>query len=152
MDRLPARWIRDLNGALERIDRHVDRLGHCGLRNTHRHFGFQQSYRSEQTVVISIFGPCDLASVLAYASLHCVTGLTLPPVDPTSFSLNIRLVRVFGEESLSNPIVQCPSHVTLASSISSVPYIHSDFPNVDDLFYHSVLDLLATVGLRNVMV
>ena len=34
MDRLPARWIRDLNGALERIDRHVDRLGHCRLRNT----------------------------------------------------------------------------------------------------------------------
>ncbi|KAJ5268452.1 hypothetical protein N7524_005911 [Penicillium chrysogenum] len=33
-----------------------------------------------------------MASVLAYALVHCVTGLTLPRVDATSFSLNIRLV------------------------------------------------------------
>ncbi|KAI2730345.1 hypothetical protein CBS147332_2197 [Penicillium roqueforti] len=36
-------------------------------------------------MIILIFGPRDLVSVLAHASLHCITGLTLPPVDANSF-------------------------------------------------------------------
>ena len=35
-----------------------------------------------------IFHPRDLASMLAYVSFHCVTGLTLPPVDATPFFIN----------------------------------------------------------------
>ena len=60
-----------------------------------------ESSASQNVMIILIFGPRNLASVLAYASLHSVTGLTLPPVDAKSplFSSIIRLVRVFGEES-----------------------------------------------------
>ena len=32
-------------------------------------------------MIILMFGPRDLASVLAHASLHSVIGLTLPPID-----------------------------------------------------------------------
>ncbi|CDM27633.1 unnamed protein product [Penicillium roqueforti FM164] len=49
-------------------------------------------------MIIPIFGPRDLASVLAHASLHCVTGLTLPPVDANSFSSTVRLARALGED------------------------------------------------------
>ena len=48
-------------------------------------------------MIILIFRPRDLASVLAYASLHSVIGLTLPPIDANSSS-TVRLVRALGED------------------------------------------------------
>ncbi|KAJ5146353.1 uncharacterized protein N7515_000917 [Penicillium bovifimosum] len=57
-----------------------------------------ESFRLGNTLIIPIFGPRDLASALAHASLHCVIGLTLPPIDAT-FSSTVRLVRALGEEA-----------------------------------------------------
>ena len=50
-------------------------------------------------MIILIFGPRDLVSVLAHASLHCVVGLTLPPIDANFlFSSIVRLGWAFGED------------------------------------------------------
>ncbi|CDM33742.1 unnamed protein product [Penicillium roqueforti FM164] len=51
-------------------------------------------------MIILIFGLRDLVSVLAHASLHCVIGLTLPPIDANSFSSTVRLVRALGEDGM----------------------------------------------------
>jgi hypothetical protein len=61
-----------------------------------------ESFRLGNTLIIPIFGPRDLASVLAHASLHSVIGLTLPPIDATTFSSTVRLVRALGEEAIHN--------------------------------------------------
>ena len=53
-------------------------------------------------MIIPIFGPRDLAPVLAHALLHSVIGLTLPPIDANSFSSTVRLVRALGEDSVQN--------------------------------------------------
>ncbi|KAJ5846353.1 hypothetical protein N7534_010022, partial [Penicillium rubens] len=59
-----------------------------------------ESFRPGNTLIIPIFGPRDLAPVLAHASLHSVIGLTLPPIDANSFSSTVRLVRTLGEDSI----------------------------------------------------
>ncbi|KAJ5425104.1 hypothetical protein N7465_000174 [Penicillium sp. CMV-2018d] len=45
-----------------------------------------ESSRSGNTLIIPIFGPRDLASVLAYILLHSVIGLTLPAINGNSLS------------------------------------------------------------------
>ena len=52
----------------------------------------------QNVMIILIFRPRDLASVLAHASLHSVIGLTLSPIDANSFSSTVRLVRALGED------------------------------------------------------
>ena len=41
------------------------------------------------TLIILIFVPGDLTAELAHVSSHCVTGITLPPVDATLFFIGI---------------------------------------------------------------
>jgi hypothetical protein len=47
-----------------------------------------ESFRPGNTLIIPIFGPRDLAPVLAHASLLSVIGLTLPPIDANPFFIN----------------------------------------------------------------
>jgi len=60
------------------------------------------------TLINPIFGPRDLASVLAHALSHSVIGLTLPPIDANHlFHQSCRLVRSIGEEVLGLYVVTC---------------------------------------------